>query len=87
MPLDKNFKDARNILTAVAKQGKVQRNVVKEYLSRLIEIETQQAAKFRAERLKKTMSQLTLADKFSPTGYWKLKKAVNPGTRARDSSS
>ena len=31
--------------------------------------------------MKNTMSQLTLADKFSPTGYWKLKKAVKMGKR------
>ena len=54
---------------------------MKGYLSRLIELESQQIARSRAERLKRTMSQLTTADKFSPTGYWKLKNAVKKGKR------
>ena len=78
---DKNCRKARNILKEIAQKGKVQREVVKGYLSRLVELESLQIAKSRAERLKTTVSQLTIADKFSPTGYWKLKKAVKRGRR------
>ena len=78
---DKNCRKARNILKEISQKGKVQREVVKGYLSRLVELESLQLAKSRAEKLKRTVSKLTIADKFSPTGYWKLKRAVKRGRR------
>ena len=38
-------------------------------------------AEVRAERLKKTTANLTANERFSPTGYWKMKKAADRGTR------
>ena len=39
------------------------------------------SAAARAERLKITSSKLTVDERFSPSGYWKLKKAASKGTR------
>ena len=43
--------------------------------------ENSKSAKARAERLKKTTEALTIKEKFSPSGYWKIKKAAEKGTR------
>ena len=73
----KKNKSVRNILTAVAKKGKVQRKIVKKYLERVVELETRQDAVYRTNRLKHTMSTLTENEKFSPNGFWKMKKAAD----------
>ena len=68
--------DARNVLKQLAKKGKVQRSVAQSYMVHLIEFETRKRAQMCAERLKRTMSQLSHKEKFSPSGYWKLKAAA-----------
>ena len=65
------------MLTAVAKKGKVQRKIVKKYLERVVELETRQDAVYRTNRLKRTMSTLTENEKFSPNGFWKMKRAAD----------
>ena len=50
-------------------------------MKRLIELESAQAARERAARLKKTISNLTTEEKLSPVAYWKMKKSVKRGTR------
>ena len=65
----KTNRGVRNILSNLAKKGKVQRSVAKLYLQRVIEIETRQQAKHQARRLQHTISSLTQEDKFSPNGY------------------
>ena len=77
----KKCRKVRRILSEIKKRGKIQREVIRLYIQRLILVESSQIAEARAERLKTTMSQLTSADKFSPTGYWKMKQAVKKGTR------
>ena len=72
----KQCKKVREILSKLSREGKIQRKVVRGYLERLIEKETNQMAECRAEKLKRTMEQLTEKDKFSPNGFWKAKKAV-----------
>ena len=83
----KNQKTVREILMKISRKGKVQREVVKTYLTRMLVIESLQIAESRAERLRNTMSQLSANEKFSPTGYWKMKKAAKKGTRKTDEAS
>ena len=71
----------REIIDSVSKKGKLQRKIVNTYLQQLIVAESMGIAKARAERLMKTSATLTTNEKFSPTGYWKIKKAANKGTR------
>ena len=71
----------REIIDSVSKKGKLQRKIVSTYLQQLIVAESMGIAKARAERLMKTSATLTTNEKFSPTGYWKIKKAANKGTR------
>ena len=78
---DGNMKEVRNVLFGISKKGKVQRNVIKIYQQKLISIESCRSAKARAERLKETTMSLTFKDKFSPSGYWKVKTAAEKGTR------
>lgn len=78
---DSKTKEVRNVLFEISKKGKVQRNVIKIYQQKLISIESCRSAKARAERLKETTKSLTFKDKFSPSGYWKVKTAAEKGTR------
>ena len=77
VPRFKANKKVREILSTVAREGRIQRQVVKLYLTKLIEKETQKMAAIRALRMKSTTAQLTEKDKFSPNGYWKVKKAAS----------
>ena len=77
----KSLKSVREIIREISKKGKVQREVAKVYQGKLVEIESKQMAKTRAETLKTTISQLTFNEKFSPAGYWKLKTAVKKKER------
>jgi exonuclease III len=70
-------RSVRNILADVAKRGKIQRKIVKGYLERVIEIEVRQETLIKAAKLKQTMANLTEQEKFSPNGYWKMKKAAD----------
>ena len=66
----------RKTLTEFSSRGKVQRDMVKDYMKRLIEREVETVDKQRAEKLKQTIDTLTDKEKFSPNGFWKLKKSV-----------
>ena len=70
-------KGIRDILSTVAKRGKVQRNIVKTYKERLIELEARQQAIRKIQKMKRTMADLTEEERFSPNGYWRLKKAAD----------
>ena len=70
-------------LKKIGKQGKVQREIVKKFMERLIEIEARQQAAKRADRLKNTMSMLSTADKLSPTGYWEMIKGSREEAQTR----
>ena len=61
--------------------GKVQRAVVQVYVNKLIEKEVMVEASRRAVRLQKAMSQLSEEEKFSPSGFWKMKQAAKKNKR------
>ena len=73
--------EIRKILSSVSKRGRIQRNIVKQYQKKLIEAECHHINNARAERLKKTTENLTIKERFSPVGYWKVKKAADKGLR------
>ena len=77
----RNLKSARTVISNISKKGRVQRKVAKLYLEKLVERESNQIAKARADLLKRTMSQLTANEKFSPAGYWKMKTAIKKKER------
>ena len=79
--MSKRHKEIRELIVAISKRGKIQRIVAKSYQSRLTQIEMENIARIRAKRLEVTSSTLTVDEKFSPSGYWKLKKATKNGTR------
>ena len=72
-------KNIRRILQTESRKGKIQRLVVKKYLEILKNKEIQRIQRKKAASLKKTISLLTEEEKFSPEGYWKLKKSVSKG--------
>ena len=74
---DNANKSIREILARLAKKGRIQRQIAKKYLERVVELETRQEAVYKTSRLKETMAKLSYEDKFSPNGYWKLKKAAD----------
>ena len=67
----------RSILADEGKKGKVQREIAKEFLKRVIELEARREAQDRASKLRSTMATLTEQEKFSPNGYWKMKRAAD----------
>ena len=73
----KNHKSVRRVLSETAKEGKIQRQVVKVYMKRLIGKELKIQAKKRAKRLTDTTEQLTVKERMSPQGFWKVKKAAD----------
>ena len=58
------------------KRGKIQRQVVHEYKKRLHERNLRRLEEQTTKRIKDTVSKLTHKDKFSQSGYWKLKKSI-----------
>ena len=86
-PVSKNIRKARDIIAKMCKMGRIQRRIAKVYLEKLVLLESNQMAKTKSDALKKTMSQLTANEKFSPTGYWKLKKAVKKKERKTNNIS
>ena len=77
----RKFNGIRDIISRIGRKGKVQRAISKMYQQKLVEAENEIIQKSRAEKLKKTVSQLTANDKFSPSGYWKMKKSVKKAER------
>ena len=67
----------RSILREFSKQGRVQRNIIRGYQLRLIEVEASRNDKKRCENLKKTVDSLSIDDKLSPNAFWKMKKATS----------
>ena len=84
---NKKSKNIRAILSKIAKAGKIQRAVTKRYMNMVLEIECKQAASARARRLKKTMEDLSEKDKFSPNGFWRMKKAADKKQKNKDEPS
>ncbi len=77
----KHLKGVRSLLLPIAKSGKVQRAVVQEYVNILVEKESIAEANLRAKRLQKAMTELTEEEKFSPSGFWKMKQAAKKNKR------
>ena len=75
-PINKGAAFIRKTLSEISTRGKVQRELVKDYLERLIKRDVETVDKSRVERLKETIDSLTEQEKFSPNGFWKLKKKV-----------
>ena len=50
--------------------------MAKDYMHRLIEREVEAVDKLRTEKMKRTIDTLTEKEKFSPNGFWKLKKSI-----------
>ena len=71
----------RRMLSKLSRKGRIQREVAKVYQVKMVEIENRMISEARAKRLKRTVSQLTIGDKFSPMAYWKMKNAANKNTR------
>ena len=74
-------REIRKVILEISRKGKIQRAVAKIYQQKLIEMEVHLSAEARAERLKTTAATLTVNERFSPNGYWKLKKAANKNVR------
>ena len=85
--LSHSRKNIRRILQNESKRGKVQRAVVKKYFEILKKKEMERIERKKAATLKKTISLLTEDEKFSPEGYWKLKKSVSKGKEQVKSAS
>ena len=83
----RNIYNTRAVIAELSKKGKVQRKIAKIYQEKLVALEIDQMAKNRAEVLKRTMSQLTANEKFSPAGYWKIKTAMKKNERKVVNSS
>ena len=74
--LNKGAAFIRKTLLEVSSRGRVQRELVRDYLQHLLEKEVERMDKMRVEKLKQTIDTLTDKEKFSPNGFWKLKKTM-----------
>ena len=77
----------RSVISTVSKKGKTQRAIAKVYQTKLVEVELSKSTRARADRMKKASDNLSIDEKFSPTGYWKVKTAANKGTRKEQTLS
>ena len=68
----------RKTLQDVSARGKIQRELIKDYMQRLVQKEVESVDKSKVEELKRTIDNLTEEEKFSPNGFWKIKKKLNP---------
>ena len=83
----KKHKQIRMILSVISKKGRIQREIVKWYLLKVVEFESYQMADARAKKIRETTAKLTVRERFSPVGYWKMKKAADKGTRKEQALS
>ena len=67
----------RKTLSDFSSRGKIQREMIRDYMQRLVEKEVQKIDMSRVKVLKETIDMLTNDEKFSPNGFWKLKKKIN----------
>jgi hypothetical protein len=70
-------KRIRTILKEVSKRGKVQREVVKRYITKLIQMQAERDLKRKVEKVKETVSKITEDDVLSTNAFWKLRKSVS----------
>ncbi len=74
-------KKIRSILKNISRRGKVQREVVKIYIARLVKIQAERDIRKKVEKVKETVSQLTEEDVLSPNAFWKLRKSLSKNSR------
>ena len=73
-PMSSNI---RKILSNMAKKGKIQRNIVSEYLTNLVNIEAKLISSINARKVSERTKELTENDSLSHNSFWKLKKTLN----------
>ena len=79
--MDKKYQEVVKSLMRIYRQGKTQRRVVKMYLDTLSKVNSEEVSKQRATKLAERIEQLSLNDKLSLDGFWKLKKSyTNKGS-------
>ena len=67
----------RDILKDASKQGKIQREIVKGYLKKLLELEAKRDENNQMKKLNETVQKLTTDDILSKNAFWKLRKSVS----------
>ena len=72
---DKKYREAVKSLMKIYKQGKTQRTVVKSYLDILTKQNEDEVAERQSKALADRIKKLTVDEKFSLDGFWKLKKS------------
>ena len=70
-------KRLRDILKEAAKRGKIQREIIKQYQEKLLEMEARKDEVNRAKKLNETVNRLTTDDILSPNAFWKLRKSIS----------
>ena len=71
---NRNYQHVISPLMKIYRRGKVQRKVVKQYLDVLRRQNEENVSKEKARQLTERMQQLTIDEKLSLDGFWKLKK-------------
>ena len=66
----------RAVLNEIASRGKIQRQVVMFYRTRLFLWEMNKLERLRVEKLKTTLSHFSEDQKTPPNAYWKILKSV-----------
>ena len=61
-------------VTLFSRKGKAQRRVARKYITEIMKANTESAATAHKERLRETLTNLTIDDNFSPNKFWDLCK-------------
>ena len=72
---DRKYRETVKSLMQVYRRGKTQRAVVKSYLDILTKQNADEVAEKQSKALAERISKLTVDDKLSMDGFWKLKKS------------
>ena len=69
------YQNTVSSLTAIYKQGKIQRKIVKMYIDVLSKANKEEVSLQRSTELAERIKQLSIDDKLSLDSFWKLKKS------------
>ena len=74
--IHKKFSFIAKKISSLAKKGKIQRKIAREYREKLLQFQTDMVAERNAENLLKSVQNLTENDRFSVQKFWRARKML-----------
>ena len=73
-PIRKQYYNMYKQVTQFSRKGKAQRRIARIYIKEIIKVNTEHVAAAQKDRIKDTLNNLTVDEKFSPNRFWDLCK-------------